>query len=91
MVAAAGLAAWPELVPALAAGLGAPDLATLEGSLDCLHKVRALNGACEGATVCVNESNLESKAVAALVEDLHCGGHTSKATRSNPVRSRSCE
>ena len=41
VVAAAGLAAWPELVPALAAGLGAGDVATLEGSLDCLHKVSA--------------------------------------------------
>ncbi len=45
VVAAAGLAAWPELVPALAAGLGAPDLATLEGSLDCLHKVWTCDGA----------------------------------------------
>ena len=47
VVAAAGLAAWPELVPALAAGLGAADLATLEGSLDCLHKVpRSVRSAC---------------------------------------------
>ena len=44
VVAAAGLVAWPELVPALANGLTAGDVATLEGSLDCLHKVSGAQG-----------------------------------------------
>ena len=66
MVAAAGLGAWPELVPALAAGLGAPDLATLEGSLDCLHKVRRGGLMTEQQSVCM--SNLESEAISRGLE-----------------------
>ena len=38
IVAHAGMGAWPELVAALAEGLGASDMNAVEGSLDLVHK-----------------------------------------------------